>query len=326
MIKDSGDRTQFETGAVRDMQEGKGRCDLLPLDVICILEKSMLINDDDFFRQIDRFMRTGNEFWLYLAANQIIKYAFDNRETAILELSKHYEEGAEKYAENNWRIGILVSRYIDSGVRHFLKHIRGDKDERHDRATLWNIVGAIWTMENKPELDDVDHAAYRGEVSKEMAVNEEPKEGKSQEPIRIAPPDLRNMKGQMVYFVPYADDEKPRWMQVVLDFITNPAMKMWALYKNPDDFMYLSEIEDLGMVFTGECNPELTKGDLEKMDEQTVWVAPPKDRFKAMLHRISLSEDKFIDPNGQYFMIKDVFDGTDQLKGTKVYRYEKTNG
>ena len=30
MINDSGDRTQFETGAVRDMHEGKGRCDLLP--------------------------------------------------------------------------------------------------------------------------------------------------------------------------------------------------------------------------------------------------------------------------------------------------------
>ena len=30
MIKDSGNRTEFETGAVRDMAEGKGRCDLLP--------------------------------------------------------------------------------------------------------------------------------------------------------------------------------------------------------------------------------------------------------------------------------------------------------
>lgn len=29
-IKDSGTRRQFESGAVRDMQEGKGRCDLLP--------------------------------------------------------------------------------------------------------------------------------------------------------------------------------------------------------------------------------------------------------------------------------------------------------
>ena len=29
-IKDSGDRHEFASGAVRDMQEGKGRCDLLP--------------------------------------------------------------------------------------------------------------------------------------------------------------------------------------------------------------------------------------------------------------------------------------------------------
>ena len=30
MIKDSGERTEFVTGAVRDMHEGKGRMDLLP--------------------------------------------------------------------------------------------------------------------------------------------------------------------------------------------------------------------------------------------------------------------------------------------------------
>lgn len=30
MIKDSGDRTEFSTGAVRDMHDGKGRMDLLP--------------------------------------------------------------------------------------------------------------------------------------------------------------------------------------------------------------------------------------------------------------------------------------------------------
>ena len=30
MIKDSGDRTAFDTGAVRDMHIGKGRLDLLP--------------------------------------------------------------------------------------------------------------------------------------------------------------------------------------------------------------------------------------------------------------------------------------------------------
>lgn len=38
-IKDSGDRTQFESGAVRDMHTGKGRYDLLPMCVIDRLAK-----------------------------------------------------------------------------------------------------------------------------------------------------------------------------------------------------------------------------------------------------------------------------------------------
>ena len=33
-IKDSGNRTQFDTGAARDMHEGKGRYDLIPWDAI----------------------------------------------------------------------------------------------------------------------------------------------------------------------------------------------------------------------------------------------------------------------------------------------------
>ena len=39
MIKDSGERTQFESGAVRDMHEGKGRFDLLPMCVLMRLAK-----------------------------------------------------------------------------------------------------------------------------------------------------------------------------------------------------------------------------------------------------------------------------------------------
>ena len=38
-IKDSGDRTQFASGAVRDMHEGKGRFDLLPMCVLIRLAK-----------------------------------------------------------------------------------------------------------------------------------------------------------------------------------------------------------------------------------------------------------------------------------------------
>lgn len=38
-IADSGDRTQFSSGAVRDMHEGKGRCDLLPMCVMLRLAR-----------------------------------------------------------------------------------------------------------------------------------------------------------------------------------------------------------------------------------------------------------------------------------------------
>ena len=39
MIKDSGNRTTFSTGAVRDIHEGKGRFDLLPMCVLLRLAK-----------------------------------------------------------------------------------------------------------------------------------------------------------------------------------------------------------------------------------------------------------------------------------------------
>ena len=39
MIKDSGERTQFASGAVRDMHEGKGRFDLVPMCVLMRLAK-----------------------------------------------------------------------------------------------------------------------------------------------------------------------------------------------------------------------------------------------------------------------------------------------
>lgn len=39
MIKDSGDRTEFPSGAVRDIGTGKGRFDLLPMCVLMRLAK-----------------------------------------------------------------------------------------------------------------------------------------------------------------------------------------------------------------------------------------------------------------------------------------------
>ena len=39
MIKDSGERTKFPSGALRDMHTGKGRMDLLPWSAIMEVSK-----------------------------------------------------------------------------------------------------------------------------------------------------------------------------------------------------------------------------------------------------------------------------------------------
>ena len=148
-ILDSGKREEFETGAVRDTQEGKGRCDLIPLD--CLTGK---YDADPILLAINSFQWDGNPLSIENAIKFFVYQAFANMETAILELACHYEDGAKKYGDNNWKKGLPVSRYISSAVRHYLKYQRGDTDERHDRAVLWNLTAILWTCLYKPELND----------------------------------------------------------------------------------------------------------------------------------------------------------------------------
>lgn len=149
MIKDSGNRREFESGAVRDIAEGKGRCDLLPLDIIGEFY------GDDILQSIDHYVREGDPRWLKHVFEIFAIDYIGGIETAILEVSKHYEEGCKKYGERNWEKGIPLHCYIDSGVRHYLKFKREDKDEPHDKAFLWNMLGAMWTAKHHPELCDL---------------------------------------------------------------------------------------------------------------------------------------------------------------------------
>lgn len=105
VIKDSGDRTEFASGAVRDMHEGKGRMDLLP--------------------------------W-----------------AAIMEVSKHCENGAKKYGEHNVDKGIPTSSLCDSGARHLAKYLDGWDDEPHLIAAAWNLLWAIQMKIKHKDLDD----------------------------------------------------------------------------------------------------------------------------------------------------------------------------
>lgn len=116
-IKDSGDRTQFETGAVRDMHEGKGRLDLMPL-------------------------------------------------TAIIEVSKHCEQGAKKYGEHNIDKGIPQHSLCDSAMRHLIKYMRGDDDENHIVAAAWNLLWAVEQHVNRSELNDLP--GWTREIGEQM--------------------------------------------------------------------------------------------------------------------------------------------------------------
>lgn len=106
MIKDSGKRREFTTGAVRDMAEGKGDMVSIPWE-------------------------------------------------AILRLSKHYEQGAKKYARFNFRKGITVSSFIDSAERHLAKYQCGMDDEDHLSAAAFNILGAMLMENTMPEMQDL---------------------------------------------------------------------------------------------------------------------------------------------------------------------------
>jgi hypothetical protein len=152
MIVDSGNRTTFASGAVRDVPEGKGRCDLLPLDVI----GEMYCQDEgEIFTKIALFQKTGSTNFLSDAIFLFIgEGVYSCFATAILEVAIHFEEGAKKYGDRNWEKGIPVQRFIDSGVRHYLKYLRGDTDERHDRAFVWNMMCAIWTCKHHPALNE----------------------------------------------------------------------------------------------------------------------------------------------------------------------------
>lgn len=149
-IKDSGCRREFPSGAVRDMSDSsdpnlqKGRCDLLPLEVVSV---SL---DDVILSLLSDFKESGykNTSDLFCVLKGYAEQAYDGcMPTMFLEVAKHFENGALKYGENNWQKGLPPSCYIDSAVRHYLKYKRGDNDEPHDRAFVWNIICCIWEVD-----------------------------------------------------------------------------------------------------------------------------------------------------------------------------------
>ena len=177
-IKDSGSMQEFSTGAHRDAStHDKGDCSLLPMKYV-----SMFMNNEPVIENIDLFMESRDIQYLVKALRCSIdtvpnfRYEEITKELAakdvelresqndnekmracmahmMLEVAKHYFDGSQKYGRNNWQLSMPVNRYIDSGLRHYLKTIRGDVDEPHYRGFIWNLLCAMWTAENFPEMN-----------------------------------------------------------------------------------------------------------------------------------------------------------------------------
>ncbi len=150
-IKDSGNRTEFITGAVRDCSDNKGRCDLMPLDML-----SVLMSGDRVLSALGDFQNLSSSHKLKDALDAFCRDRYyENLADMLLDVSMHFRDGAKKYGEYNWQKGIPIHSYIDSAVRHYLKWKSGWTDEPHDRAFVWNILCCMWTLVHKPELDDM---------------------------------------------------------------------------------------------------------------------------------------------------------------------------
>jgi hypothetical protein len=106
-VKDSGERREFDSGMVRDTAEGKTQ----------------------FHRVLEGPM-------------------FDR-------WAEHLTKGAVKYPDlpdgsANWTLAEgqqEFRRFRESAIRHFIQWYRGDRDEDHAAAVLFNINGAEYVLE-----------------------------------------------------------------------------------------------------------------------------------------------------------------------------------
>ena len=163
-IKMDGKEHKFGE-ATRYTKDGKGRFDLIPGDVIEILEnvKSFDEISSTTFTSATVYSDAFNKNFVYAILGMcVLNYAGTSDEQKDVDLDKclysmirdlaiHFQKGAEKYGEHNCEKGIPLWSFHDSGLRHLTQWLLGENDENHFIAAVWNFVMAIWTIKNHPE-------------------------------------------------------------------------------------------------------------------------------------------------------------------------------
>ena len=176
VLKDSGARRKFASGAVRDISEGKGRMDLMPLGEVAKYIRYLHSEDkdsryligSDILDCLNNFIYHGDVSNIYEAISLFNKNLMTSDEVdkdlpdtelfrMLVGVSRQFEAGANKYSARNWEAGIDIWCYLDSGTRHLIKFLDGWEDEKHQNSFLWNMFGLLWTLENHPELNDLPY-------------------------------------------------------------------------------------------------------------------------------------------------------------------------
>lgn len=177
VTKDSGARTEFPGGSLRDCGVGKGRYDLIPWEVVVLWSRAALTRDETK-KELEHCLN-GAFAWLHRqdtldAIVDLLAAVADHAEgprkaTGLLGLqwslierwAQLMERGAEKYGEHNWEIGQPLTRFWDSGIRHFYQWYFGlNKEEDHLAAIYYNFGAIIWMSlriadgSRPAELDD----------------------------------------------------------------------------------------------------------------------------------------------------------------------------
>jgi len=71
----------------------------------------------------------------------------------LRRLAETYAEGAAKFGQFNWENGMPVTDLLNHAIAHVYKFLGGDRSEDHLAHAAWNLLGAIHSMEQWPELN-----------------------------------------------------------------------------------------------------------------------------------------------------------------------------
>lgn len=123
--------------------------------------------------------------------------------------------GAEKYGERNWELGMPVSRYLDSGMRHLFSYLEGDRTEDHLAAVLFNVgamihfEGTAWDDLNETDpFDDFIDAIERGEYDELLA---------------DTPNEVEQLSFDLGHALPEQNNDLINW-----DKVNEDAEKVWS--------------------------------------------------------------------------------------------------